>query len=527
MEFKEYNEQDNDWALDIKENPIHISQAESGAKGYFCMGCNKDMVAAKGFVNKHYFRHLAKNVAKNNTECVYASRVYREKLAYFYFLRAKQITVPAIYKYPPRGVEGVPYQLIEKQVIQAHKVERELTFYENEEGEISWGKNPQIENRFLLIRPDAVFFNKEGKPILFIEFVITHKPDTEKLNKLQRLGIDTVQIIIPKLPEAELEKSISQVSKIKWTYNEIESNTAYISVFNGNSEGILQIDEEQRKLFEESYKCRAAQINNLIRSINRSLASQSYGRIEQLFEQEIQRIEDATREHQSRLDEIRTGIETSIHSELESRRDEFDKRGGKFRERSSDLEKRYFKRKREIREEQADTVGEIKFRYPVGKSEEDIRREFEIEETRIDNEQNIIRREERDVEVNLREESRFAHNFEGENRKIEREFEEFENRERELFKKNRKGIQSKDEDYRKLKAEVENELRSEFEGRYQQVVDRINKRDVQSNDELSERIKSILDLRGLLDGATNMQTDLEKYRKGISIINEGTWKEWD
>lgn len=76
MEFKEYNEQDNDWAFNIKEEPIHISQAESGAKGYFCMGCDKDMVATKGLVNKHYFRHLAKNVTKNATECVFASRIY-------------------------------------------------------------------------------------------------------------------------------------------------------------------------------------------------------------------------------------------------------------------------------------------------------------------------------------------------------------------------------------------------------------------------------------------------------------------
>lgn len=42
-----YNEQDNDWANNIERNPIHITQAESGAKGYYCMGCGKVINAVK------------------------------------------------------------------------------------------------------------------------------------------------------------------------------------------------------------------------------------------------------------------------------------------------------------------------------------------------------------------------------------------------------------------------------------------------------------------------------------------------
>lgn len=94
-----YNEQDNDWAFDIKENPIHISQAKSG-RGYYCMGCGKEMLAAKGLKNKHYFRHYAKDIDYSKNECIHSSREYREKLAYFYFMRVKQIKVPAVYKYP-------------------------------------------------------------------------------------------------------------------------------------------------------------------------------------------------------------------------------------------------------------------------------------------------------------------------------------------------------------------------------------------------------------------------------------------
>jgi len=246
-----YNEQDNDWAKDVQDNAIHISQAKSGAQGYYCMGCDKEMQAVQrqNLKYKSYFRHHVKDVETTKVECVHASRVYREKLAYFYFQRTKTITVPAVYKYPPKGFEGHPMLLQEKKTVIAHKVEKEVTFYEDENGVIHRGKNTNVDDRFLWIRPDAVFFDKEDNPILFIEFVITHKPDTVKLNKLQRLGINTVQIIIPKLPEEELEKTISKVSKVKWAYNEIESNTEYIRIPTGDSEGIPYIDEEQRRLF--------------------------------------------------------------------------------------------------------------------------------------------------------------------------------------------------------------------------------------------------------------------------------------
>jgi hypothetical protein len=54
-------EPENDWANDVKDNPIHISQAESGLKGYYCMGCNKEMQAVKMKNPKHqsYFGNLS------------------------------------------------------------------------------------------------------------------------------------------------------------------------------------------------------------------------------------------------------------------------------------------------------------------------------------------------------------------------------------------------------------------------------------------------------------------------------------
>lgn len=529
-----YNELDNDWAFDIKEEPIHISRAESGAKGYYCMGCHKEMQAAKGLKNKHYFRHHVKDVNRSNVECVNASKEYREKLAYFYFMRVKQIKLPTVYKYPPKGVEGIPVLLQEATTIHAHRVDREVTFFEDENGVIHWGKNTNVDNRFLMARPDAVFFDKEDKPILFIEFVITHKPDIDKLNKLKRLGINTVQIIVPKLAEAELEKSISQVSKVKWTYNEIESNTEYLPITTGNSEGIPSIDEEQRKLFEESYKCRAAQVGNLVRAINRCLESQSYRRVEQHFEQEIQRIENAASEHRSRLAEIQAGIENEIYSELAERRDELDKSEEAFQRYCSNLEGRYFEKRNLLREEQADTDREIEFRYRVGKSEDDIRREFErtereysYEETGIESEQEVIRKQEDAIVGDITENTTFENNFTGAEESIRTEFEELEKSEQEIFERTRKNLESKISGFRETKTEVETGIRSDFEREYQQIIERFNNRDIQGRDELSERIKSILELRRLFDSYSNGKEALGRYKKGIGFIKNGTWDEWD
>ncbi len=529
MKITSYDERDNDWAKDVQDNAIHISRAKSGAQGYYCMGCDKEMQAVKrqNLNYKSYFRHHVKDADVSKVECVHASRVYREKLAYFYFQRTKKITVPDVYKYPPKGVEGHPMLLQEKETIIAHKVEKEVTFYEDENGKIHQGTNTNVDERFLWIRPDAVFFDEFDNPILFIEFVITHKPDTEKLNKLQRLGINTIQIIIPKLSEEELEKTISKVSKVKWAYNEIESNTEYIRIPTGNSEGIPQIDEEQRKLFAESYKCRTAQINNLLRSINRNLASQQYKDTEQLFEREIQRIEKATREQQSKLDDVQAGIDSEVQGDLESRRDKLAERRRKLGERDSDLESRYFKRRKELTKEQVDTGREIKLRYSIGRTEDDIRKEFGTQEADIDYEQRVVSKQEEYLDNDTRQESGFENNFEGRKAELGKEFGELERNEQDNFERLREELESKMEGYRELQAEVEDEIRSEFEGRYQQIIERVNNRNVQSDDELSERIKAILEIRGLLDNYDILQKTGERYRERLSIIKNGTWKEWN
>ncbi|CAM3686088.1 hypothetical protein [Flavobacterium chungbukense] len=524
--------EENEYAKNIKDEVVYIGDAISGRKGYWCLGCNEEMdaVKKKNIYHKSYFRHSAKGV-DNERKCTFSNQEYRHKLAIEILQFTKRIKVPNLYSYSPDGKKAV--LLEEAQFIEAHHVRAELTFYEDDEGKIVHGKNPDIENKNLLIRPDLTFFNSKDEPILLIEIVVSHKLDDEKKVKLKRLGIDTIQIIIPKDSEENIAKSLLTSNNTKWVYNYVQERTDYIQVSKGDREELSSIDELQRKFFGESVVCRTNQISNLIRSIKNSLGTQLYRRIEQQFESELSRVKANTKRNRERLEELEREFEDEVYSSIRHEEEEVEQRSRDleqqqiaFEENHSDLERRYIKRREYITKEEANTEREIKFRYRVGESEEDIRRDFGLEETRIDNEQSKIRREERYIEVNFREESRFALNFERENRKIEREFEELEKREREDFEKLRKGLQSKDGEYRELKAEVENGLRSEFEREYEQIVDRVNQRDIQSNDELSERIKSILEIRGLLDNYENEISTIGQYQKYLEFVRTGAWKKW-
>lgn len=524
--------EENEYAKNIKDEVVYIGDAISGRKGYWCLGCKEEMdaVKKKNIYHKSYFRHSAKGV-NNERKCTFSNQDYRHKLAIEILQFTKRIKVPNLYSYSPDGKKAV--LLEEAQFIEAHHVRAELTFYEDDKGNVVHGKNPDLENKNLLIRPDLTFFNSKDEPILLIEIVVTHKLDDEKKVKLKRLGINTIQIIIPKDSEENIAKSLLTSNNTKWVYNYVQERTDYIQVSKGDREELSSIDELQRKFFGESIVCRTNQISNLIRSIKNSLGTQLYRRIEQQFESELSRVKTNTKRNRERLDKLERGFEDEVYSsirheeaEIEQRFRDVEKQQIVFEEDYTDLERRYSKRRREITEEEANTDREIKSRYRVGESEDDIRREFGIEETRIDDEQKSVTRQEGYVDIDLREESRFAGNFEREKSKLEQEFRELENREREWFETLRKGIQSKDGEYRKLKAEVENELGSEFERKYEQIVDRVNKRDVQSNDELSERIKSILEIRGLLDNYENEISTLEQYQKYLEFVRTGAWKEW-
>ena len=338
----------NDWAYSNKyQKNIHISEAESGLNEYRCLGCHTQMVANIQKKNPHwqsYFSHYATDVNKEKVECVRASRVYREKIARAILNELKYVNAPAIYKYPPKSeLDLLPMKIDSGKKVTASYTKPELSFFEDENGEIKWGANTDVIEKNLLIRPDVTFFNKKEEPILFVEFIVDNKITQEKFLKLSRLGIDTLQINIPKKSEAEIERALKSSRTYKWVYNEKEANTEYIPVSRTNSEEFSQINDNERVIFEEDFKCRQAEINQLIRSIKRSLRSEQYRGVEHRLNEQIQQVERNAEVAKQRLEDLE---ESNRRDALARNSIEEDKEDKEY----ADLEKRYLTKKRELEE---------------------------------------------------------------------------------------------------------------------------------------------------------------------------------
>lgn len=168
------------------------------------------MQAKKGEHKKHHFSHDPKDIAIKG-KCTYSDETERHKIAKDILQRIKQIKVPALYKYPPQVVEGKSYKIRDAQVIKAFSVRNEISFYEDENGNLSYGSNIYSETgikKYALIRPDITFFDVNEKPILLIELIATHDINEEKLSKIIRLGDDTIRISIPKESPEKIEESL-------------------------------------------------------------------------------------------------------------------------------------------------------------------------------------------------------------------------------------------------------------------------------------------------------------------------------
>ena len=381
----------SDWAYSVKhQKNIHISEAESGLKGYRCLGCQAKMQAViqkKDPSRLSFFRHHASDVDNEKIECVRASKVYREQIARAILNRLKYVSAPAIYKYPPldSDIDLFPMKIEGRKKIEAAYTRAELTFYEDENGVIKWGKNPEINEKDLLIRPDVTFFNKENKPILFIEFIVHNKINQEKFLKLARIGINTLRINIPRKSEAEIEKALKSSKTYKWVYNEKEANTEYIPVSRTNSKELSQINDNERIFFEEDFRCRQAEINQLIRSIKRSLQSKQYRAIELGLNQQIQKVESNTERAEQRLADMEESNRREAFARNSIEEDDEDRK-------YKDLEGRYFRKRSEL----TDAINKQSINQ---KSRADLIKNIRAEEEEI----RAIEQEEVNVAVEIRE----------------------------------------------------------------------------------------------------------------------------
>jgi hypothetical protein len=394
-EEKKYDSDEHfDYAFRQRDQKkIHISEVppeEKGKKGYRCLGtnCGNQLVAVpvrKNPKHKPYFRHAPINFKKGEKACSFSNRKYREALASSILTRLKTIKVPPVYKVNPRNLDE--YKLIEEsKFVDAHSVQSEVTFYEDKEGVIQHGKNPQIDKKFIVRRPDVVFFNKEKQPILFVELVVTNKLTDDKIADLYRLGIDTIQIQIPKTSEEDIEKCFSTIKNTKWVYNEKESKTNYLQIPRRDSQRILESDELENRLFKESYNCRVFRVKDTIRGIGICLESESFAKSKLYFDSEISRVTQNTESANQRLGDLE---ESNRRDALARNQNEEDQEDNEY----TDLDKRYFAEKRRLEDAIFIASVDQKFRAElienIRAEEEEIER---IEQEEIDFEAEIRER---------------------------------------------------------------------------------------------------------------------------------------
>lgn len=310
----EHKEQKNVYALDQNLNKIFVKKAVNGRNLYSCMGCKREvlMVRRKSF---WHFRHYVESDSEI-IKCTYNDETFRHELAKNILQIHKKIKVPTLYKFSPNVNDGLPKILQSTRIIEAHSVKNEVFFFENNNGDLKFGSKEDSNNMNLLIKADSAFFDEDGKPILIIEFIATHKLTEEKKIKIKRLGIDTIQVSIPKdSPEAIEEILLKDTSRTKWIYSYEEQNAEYFSVSSMAEDGIYGIDEKQRDFFDEGFTCRKARINNLLFSIGKSLESEQHREIDGSFESEISRVQKNT----ERIRDDEKGLRETISniSELE------------------------------------------------------------------------------------------------------------------------------------------------------------------------------------------------------------------
>lgn len=536
--MKEERERLNTWANTIECIAIHISEAQSGLHGYYCQGCGREMIAKKGSIIMHHFAHDPKDV-ENKGKCTYSDESYRHKLAKETLQRIKKIKVPTLYKYPPIGEEGRPLKLRDAEFIHAHSVHIEVPFYEDEHGNISNGHltgGLSDNQRFLLVQPDVVFFDENNRPILFIEIVATHKPDVHKISKIKSLGINTVQITVPQGSPQEIEDAFFVTNRTKWVYNYEQDQATYIRTSQGGAEDIPPLDEDQRKLLEagESYECRAFQIRDLIRGINKCLASQPYTEFSNYLREELRRVERNTEANRERLRDIQNGHKKRIEEEFALERKDVEQQERAITEASklldekhTDLESRYYRKRGELEQSQKN------YRAECEDEIERITEEFErLGTNAVDfrTRSEEIRREEADLEQRYRDQ---IERIEGDSRSRTENISELERRKgglpeqfRQLETELRAEFNRKTESFGRYFEQRKSGIREEFEQNRRESTHAIETRDSKRVSRVQGRLRHIFETREKLLATRERKVAYTRLLKFRELFETGAYKDW-
>lgn len=339
---------------------IHISNAtKSGRLDYVCLGCKMPMQAIlrKLYGAKPYFRHDTKDVAPGE-RCTFRDEEHRRKLALTTIDLEKMLYVPALYKFPPKGVDGPVIPLAGGHMIYASRVTRYQYFYEDEAGTVKVASAFDPKKGTLLFFADLVLYDEDEQPILLVTLERPKKKDLPEVQAaLARLRINTLYLTIPQESPEAIHRSLMNGKNAKWLYHDDERQFDYLSLSAGFTGGVPAIDGEPGQLFEESFDCRKVQINNFIRVINKCLGAEPYRKAEQRARAAVGKTRLAiTRAEEQRDDLVeqhRARLEEQYQSEfigLEERRRLLELTFSQLRDRKTNLEARYRTKNGELEE---------------------------------------------------------------------------------------------------------------------------------------------------------------------------------
>lgn len=519
----------NIYALTVKDEEIFIGDALSGKKGYFCLGCKREMQAVKSKIigRQSYFRHDVE-ANKNHGKCTYSDETYRHKLAKEQLQLTKRIKVPPIYKLQADG-SGQAMFVAPSRFIEAHRAANELQFYEDDDGIIRWGRDIG-EGKNLLIRPDVTFFDAEDKPILLIEIVATHKLTAEKLTKILRLGIDTVSVTIPKDSPENIADTFNQITRTEWIYSNEQQSADYISSTDGHSEDVPVISEEQRRNFRLTLKCRQAEIRSLISRIRRCLESEQFREINDRNQRELSRVKGNTEKLLHDIDGEEEVYRQSVEEPeaIEIRGNSEARRANqliieKHRSRYGDLEARYIRKAEEIDREQKEIDGQLKRSIEslgrVGEEYEARRRAIEFEKARVDEACNIGTRNVEQLSVD-------ATSFSG----IASKVKDDESKRFEHLKGEEEKAIIRDAEYRetlsKRYGDFETSIRTEFEHRHDKLTKSYNDG---AFEEIPEFTRGIEEFNSCLQYGNTLienQRSIKRIRAIREFLISGKFKTW-
>jgi ssDNA-binding Zn-finger/Zn-ribbon topoisomerase 1 len=179
---------------------VNIDDVQSGLKcGCICPACGETLVAKKGAKVRHHFSHYT------GRNCEYGYETSLHLAAKEILSNAQKIVLPAVYVHFPESYK-VNELICAAQEISIEKVE--------------------LEKRIGDIIPDVVV-HAGGKQFL-VEIFVTHAIDEDKLRKLRKLDVSTIEIDLSKKRDITTVEDLTQIllsdsPEKKWVYNTISN----------------------------------------------------------------------------------------------------------------------------------------------------------------------------------------------------------------------------------------------------------------------------------------------------------------